>query len=131
MMHQIAGMVLIPLGALLASSALTHLVLRTARATGTLDIPNERSSHEVPTPRGGGIEIVLAASGAFALLAVLGIVHERLTMSLLGGIAVAAVGYMDDRRSLPAALRLTVHLGVAFWSMIWLGGLPPVRLGGE
>lgn len=131
MTDQIVGEILVPLGALLASSVLTYVVLRRARATGTLDIPNERSSHQVPTPRGGGIAIVLAASGAFASLELLGILHERLMMSLLGGAAVAAVGFVDDRRSLPAILRLAVHLGAALWAMVWLGGLPPVRLGAE
>ena len=131
MKDQIVGMVLVPLGALLASNVLTHFVLRRAQAAGTLDIPNERSSHDVPTPRGGGVAIVLAASAAFALLALLGILQSRVTMALLGGIAVAAVGFMDDRRSLPAILRLAVHLGAALWAVTWLGGLPPVRLDGE
>jgi len=128
--HIIEG-ILVPLGTLLSSSALTYLVLRRARSEGILDIPNERSSHEVPTPRGGGLAIVLAAAGAFAVLAFLGVLHQRLAMALLGGTAVAAIGFMDDRRSLPAPLRLFIHVGAALWAMIWLGGLPPVRLGGE
>lgn len=128
---QTAGVILVPSAALLVSSVLTRAVLRRARAAGALDIPNERSSHEVPTPRGGGVAIVLAASAAFVLLSVLGISHARLTMSLLGGIAVAGVGFIDDRRGLPASLRLVVHFGAALWAMIWLGGLPAFRLGGE
>src|SRR5690242_13652959 len=99
------GLILVPFGAFLTSSVLTHFVLRMARARGTLDVPNERSSHEIPTPRGGGVAIVLAANGAFILLALAGILHQRLTMALLGGAAVAAVGFMDDRRSLPPVLR--------------------------
>lgn len=124
-------MILVPLATLLTSGVLTYFVLRRVRSGGTLDVPNERSSHEVPTPRGGGAAIVLAASGAFALLGLAGILHQRLVMALLGGFAVAAVGFMDDHRSLPASLRLAVHIGAASWAMIWLGGLPPIRLGGE
>lgn len=131
MRDPIVGRLLVPLGALLTSSVLTYFVLRRARSGGILDVPNERSSHEVPTPRGGGLAIVLAATGAFGLLALLGVLHQRLAMSLLGGTAVAAVGFMDDRRSLPAPLRLVVHLAAGLWAVIWLGGLPPVRVGSE
>jgi Fuc2NAc and GlcNAc transferase len=42
---------------------------------------------------------------------------------------VALVGLADDRRSLSAATRLTVHFAAALWALSWLGGLPPVRVG--
>jgi Fuc2NAc and GlcNAc transferase len=46
-----------------------------------------------------------------------------------GGLAVAFVGFADDRRSLSAATRLTVHFAAALWALVWLGGLPPLRVG--
>jgi Fuc2NAc and GlcNAc transferase len=53
-----------------------------------------------------------------------------LTLALLGGgLAVAIVGYVDDRRSLPVAVRMLVHLGSAAWAVYALGGLPALRWG--
>ena len=43
----------------LASYGLVFLIRRWARRMAILDIPNERSSHSIPTPRGGGLAIVL------------------------------------------------------------------------
>ena len=47
------------LTALVASAAITWLIRRHAIARGLLDVPNVRSSHTRPTPRGGGLGIVL------------------------------------------------------------------------
>ena len=48
------------------ASGLTALIRRYALSTNLLDRPNERSSHTVPTPRGGGVAIV----ASFLLLVV-------------------------------------------------------------
>ena len=50
---------LIFLFAALLSLLLTGWLRRYALARSLMDIPNERSSHTVPTPRGGGEGIVL------------------------------------------------------------------------
>jgi Fuc2NAc and GlcNAc transferase len=42
-----------------ASALLTGVIRRFAPARGMLDIPNSRSSHLLPTPRGGEVAIVL------------------------------------------------------------------------
>jgi glycosyltransferase WbpL len=121
---------LIGVATLLASAALTLVVIRLALSQGLLDVPNARSSHSNPTPRGGGLAIALAASAGFCVLYGFGAVHIGLLMALLGGGgAVAAVGFMDDRRPLSARVRFAVHLAAAIWAVAWLGGLPPLRLG--
>src|SRR5690606_14492037 len=95
-----------------------------------LDVPNARSSHEVPMPRGGGLAIVCAATVGFMLLSLSGVITNELLLILLtGGGAVALVGYMDDRRSLPAGLRLLIHLLSAVFAIWLLGGVPPVQMG--
>jgi len=48
----------------LASYAATALVRRWALRRAVLDVPNERSSHSSPTPRGGGLVIAASALGA-------------------------------------------------------------------
>jgi Fuc2NAc and GlcNAc transferase len=89
-----------------------------------------RSSHSVPTPRGGGAAIVVVATLAFAMLLRLRLLDGRLCAALCGGgLIVAAVGFVDDRRPLSAHTRLIAHFGAALWALLWLGGLPPLRVG--
>lgn len=122
--------VLVGLVFLIAAVA-TGLVRRYALAKSLLDIPNARSSHLVPTPRGGGLAIVVAATVGFIWLAVAGILDVRQLTALMGAIAVAAVGFMDDRYRVSVRIRLCVHLAAAAWAVFWLGGLPPILLGGH
>lgn len=113
----------------IAAALLTALVRRIALAHGALDIPTARSSHSVPTPRGGGIAIVLTVSVACLALWMGGAIDGNLLMALVGGLAVAALGWVDDRHHLRAAPRFAVHVLAALWALAWLGGLPPVQLG--
>jgi Fuc2NAc and GlcNAc transferase len=126
----ISGALVLAVVALLASSLLTALVRRLAVAHGVLDIPNERSSHGSATPRGGGLAIVVTTTGAVLGLAIEGSISRDLCMALVGGgIAVAIVGFMDDRFAVRASVRLVVHLLAAAWAVYWLGGLTAFRLG--
>ena len=105
---------------------LTYLSMRLT----LLDIPNERSSHSAPTPRGGGLAIVATSSIGFAVAALLGILDTGLALALLvGGLAVAIVGFLDDRRGLPASVRLAVHAGAAVLALHLLGGTPLLQVG--
>jgi Fuc2NAc and GlcNAc transferase len=118
------------ISALAAAALLTQLVRAIALGSGVVDIPNERSSHGVPTPRGGGLAIVLVTTASVVVLWLRGAVRIELLCALAGGgLAVALVGFVDDRRSLSAATRLTVHFAAALWALAWLGGLPALRVG--
>lgn len=109
-----------------ASGILTGALRRYALARSLLDLPNRRSSHLVPTPRGGGVAIVLSF-----LLALPVIAEPAGAWALLGaGAAVAVVGFLDDHRHLAARWRLLVHFAAAAWALAWLGGLAPLRLFG-
>jgi Fuc2NAc and GlcNAc transferase len=117
---------------LLLSAALTGFVRRRALARGMLDLPNARSSHTVPTPRGGGLAIVIAATIGLAVLWLWNVVDSRLGLALLGGgSGVALVGYLDDRGSLPVRARILVHFATAVWAVAVLGGLPPIQWGSQ
>jgi Fuc2NAc and GlcNAc transferase len=123
------GMLLV-ISALATSALLTQFVRSIAAASGALDVPNARSSHGVPTPRGGGIAIVLVTTAGLLILTLHGTVRWDLAAAVAGGgLAVALVGFADDRRSLRAATRLTVHFAAALWALAWLGGLPALRVG--
>lgn len=115
---------------LVVSAAVTGMVRRFALTHGVMDIPNERSSHTTATPRGGGLSIVLACTASLVVFAILGTIQARLLIALVGGGGlVAAIGFLDDRRPMPAALRLVVHTAAAVWAVAWLGGLPAIRVG--
>lgn len=95
-----------------------------------LDIPNERSSHSVPTPRGGGLAIAVTALGGIILAAMWTWIDWNLAMALTGGgFMIAAVGWIDDHRDLPALVRFAVQFLSAGWAMFWLGGLPALTVG--
>lgn len=106
----------------------TRAIRRYALASSSLiDVPNARSSHAVPTPRGGGVAIV----AAFTLGCVLLVAAGRMPVSWLPGLLgaalpIAAVGFWDDRQPLSARWRFVAHLSSAVWALWWLGGIPPV-----
>lgn len=100
---------------------------RYALARQLLDHPNERSSHTVPTPRGGGVAIVVAFCAGVLLLLTTSLVQPRGAWAILGaGIGVAIVGFIDDHRHIAARWRLLAHFAAAAWALAWLGGLPPL-----
>jgi Fuc2NAc and GlcNAc transferase len=95
-----------------------------------IDHPNERSSHVVPTPRGGGLGLVLAFLAGASALALAGVVDGRTALALLPGTAViAALGWIDDHRPLPSLPRFCVHVLAAVWAVACLGGMPALRVG--
>ncbi len=118
------------LGAFLISLVLTKTIRKIALAHGILDVPNARSSHVIPTPRGGGVAIVVGTAVAVVALAITGIVPlPTVAIFVVGGTAVAVVGFLDDRIRLSARVRLAVHFGAAGAAMYWIGGLPPMQIG--
>ena len=117
-------------GAFLLAFMGTGLVRRFAIARDLMDVPNARSSHSIATPRGGGLAIVGAFMVAVLALSTLGELDAGMFRALLiGGAAIAWVGYLDDRRPLPARVRLCVHFAAALFAIYSLGGLPDLQVG--
>ncbi|MDP9196886.1 MAG: glycosyltransferase family 4 protein [Pseudomonadota bacterium] len=114
----------------LASLVLTGLYRRYAEARQILDIPNHRSSHSVPVPRGGGI-VFAAISLAGATLLFLGdVLSPRLALAFLGaGGLIAAVGFVDDMGHVAWRVRLALQAAAALWGVLLLGGMPVLPLG--
>lgn len=112
----------------LASLGLTFGLRKYALARSLMDIPNARSSHSVPTPRGGGLAIVASFLGSVVLIATTGGLDWSASLALLGtGAFVAMVGFLDDHGHIPACWRLVAHFVAAFWAIGWLGGAPAVQ----
>ena len=98
--------------AVLLSTALTGGALMILRRRAVFDMPNERSSHTVPTPRGGGWGVMLALL-PFWIWAVwrAGRLHQPVELFLLGGaVLLMAVSWIDDRRGLGPAPRFVAQL---------------------
>ncbi len=115
----------------LASWALTWALRHYALANSVMDIPNARSSHRIPTPRGGGVAIVVTFLAAVIVLWGAGLLSLSYVMALGGaGTWIAVVGFLDDHGHIPARWRLLAHFLGAAWAVYWLGGVAPVDLFG-
>ncbi len=111
--------------ATVASALLTFLARRYALHRELLDHPGQRRSHGRATPRGGGIApaVVVLAGGTVSL--VLDPAQAPgLATCLVAFAAVAAIGWLDDHRPLPAWLRLIVHLLAGLAAGIAVIGMP-------
>jgi Fuc2NAc and GlcNAc transferase len=103
------------------------------------DVPNLRSMHSRPTPRGGGI----AFAGAFILTVCAALFFEPEALSgpilslLAGAVLLTGLGLLDDAYSLPASARLgiealvvaglSIYAGADRWDLfgvIWIEGWP-------
>lgn len=121
---------LIPVVALV-SYTLTAGLRRYALARSIIDVPNARSSHSVPTPRGGGVAIVLAFLLALPFLGWSHAVPYSALIAIGGsGGLIAVIGFMDDHGHIAARWRLLGHFGAAAWALFWMGGLPSISLFG-
>ncbi|MFJ1338381.1 glycosyltransferase family 4 protein [Pseudomonas caricapapayae] len=117
--------------ALALSFALTYGLRKYALAKSIIDVPNARSSHTVPTPRGGGVAIVLSFLVSIIALASLSLISLTELWALLGsGLCVAALGFLDDHGHVAARWRLLGHFSASIWAVYWLGGLPTMTLFG-
>lgn len=111
----------------IVSWALTGCLRRYALSKRLIDVPNERSSHSVATPRGGGVAIVVSFLAAFSLFPLFGwFTMESVTGIGGAGALVAWVGFSDDHGHIPARWRLLAHFAAAAWGLYWLGGFPAV-----
>lgn len=94
--------------ALIATIAGIALFRRHGLAVGTLDVPNERSSHTLPTLRGGGLVIVLVCLSLYFAVSFTG-AGEINWSFVFGAVIVAAVSWIDDKYSLPAWVKFIAH----------------------
>ncbi|MBK9130725.1 MAG: glycosyltransferase family 4 protein [Gammaproteobacteria bacterium] len=100
---------------------MVYLLSRTGSLLRIIDHPNERSLHQIPTPRTGGLGIwvgSLAGLGAVSLL--FGEVLEVIWLAT-GALIIAIISFIDDRLHVPVRIRLSIHLLAAITLVI--GGL--------
>ena len=125
--------------AALAAAGLSVLatgeVLGYLRRRQILDRPNERSSHQHPTPRGGGLGVVPAVLATWAVLALVpGPISHWAWVSIAGALLLMIASWADDRHNLPSAPRFLgqfVVVGGALallpaGALVFQGWLPPL-----
>src|ERR1039458_5446963 len=110
-----------------ASALITAGVRMVLVRHGVMDLPNSRSSHAVPVPRGGGVAIVVVFLSAVVWMLLNHGIPSRLAWSLVGGgLAISIVGIFDDRFGLAPWPRLAVHSLAAAWAIWCLGGIQQI-----
>jgi UDP-N-acetylmuramyl pentapeptide phosphotransferase/UDP-N-acetylglucosamine-1-phosphate transferase len=103
-----ASLLLGPLLCLVATTAALPVVVRLLRRAAVLDEPGIRSSHAVPTPRGGGIAVVLGALIGVA------VIHHGVWLPLtVAMLAFGGIGLVDDLRGSSVRLRLVLQFGTS------------------
>jgi Fuc2NAc and GlcNAc transferase len=81
-----------------------------------------RSSHKDPTPRGGGISIIITFYVLLLYSYLNGQVEKNLFFALLPGIGIAAVGFYDDYKFVSPLIRLIVQFIFSGIALLILGG---------
>jgi len=115
----------------ISSFGLTWVFRWYALSRSLIDIPNARSSHTIPTPRGGGVAIVLCFIASIVVMYILTMISFSDALALLGaGTVVAILGFLDDHGHIAARWRLLGHFLAAFWALYWIGGLAPIAIFG-
>ena len=108
---------------LIMSALGTKVLIRVLRQRAVLDLPNERSSHSIPTPRGGGIAIMIAIGLGWSVIV--------LTEGLDSGsaarpeiiaitLSLAIFCFLDDIRGLGAGVRILVQTFCALFALMQL-----------
>ena len=116
---------------------LVPLTERLATRIGAIDVPIDRSLHEVPTPKLGGLAILAGVLVAGLIWLPLEGNRGEITIAILAGATViAAVGVVDDVFDLPPAVKLVGQIAAAIipvsvgvtvdeFTFPFVGGLDP------
>jgi UDP-GlcNAc:undecaprenyl-phosphate/decaprenyl-phosphate GlcNAc-1-phosphate transferase len=108
---------LTPLLAFSITLALCPVVLLCLRRGEVLDVPGPRSSHDRPTPRGGGLAVAVGCSVALAVSQSAG---SGRTGVLVAACLYSTIGLLDDVVGLSRILRFGLHLIAALLTLPWL-----------
>ena len=91
-----------------------------------IDHPNERSLHDRPVSRAGGIAILAGISAGLAILAFIEAPGPGYGWILIGAIVIACISFADDVRRISPMIRIVFHLAAGV--CIVFADLPPDRI---
>jgi Fuc2NAc and GlcNAc transferase len=98
-------------------SLVTVGLIKTRLSQQFLDIPNDRSSHTTPTPRGGGLGFILAWAVALPLV----LPRTALLPIYLTLTPLVLIGFIDDRQGVPSSVRYLVQIITASIAVYYFG----------
>lgn len=111
------------------SLILTYLVRFYALKKSIIDIPNERSSHTVPTPRGGGLAIVAVWYAALVYLFFINLIPANLFYALACGLLLTIISLADDLMNVHPKIRIAAQAATVAGALYFLGGLKVIDFG--
>jgi len=111
------------------SFSLTYFIKNYAIKKSLVAEVTERSSHNTPTPYGGGIAIAITWFLGLSYLFYKNDIDSSLYFALMVGIIISIVSYFDDLFELSPKLRLSVHSLVALLGLYFLGGFESFNFG--
>ena len=114
---------------LLVSFSFTYFIKEYAMKKSLVAEVNERSSHTVPTPHGGGIAIAITWFIGLFYLYFVGQIEANLFYALLFGAIISIVSFFDDIYELSPKLRLIIQAIVAIGGLYFLGGFETLTFG--
>ena len=114
----------------LISMGATGCFRRIALSKAILDLPNHRSSHSTPMPRGGGIAFV----ALFLIIMPLYMYYSAIFSTAMAAIWVASglialIGFYDDLKSISSYARITGQFLIIAWLLYNTGGMPSIYIG--
>lgn len=108
---------------------MTYFMRVYALKKNIIDNPNERSSHSIPTPRGGGVAVVVSYILGVMLLIYLDYLSQHVGLTLIvSGFIIALLGFFDDHGHINSMFRLAIHFMVAIGVVVSLGGFSEVKI---
>ena len=115
---------MIYIGLFFLSVVLTYTIKAYAIKKSVFDIPNERSSHLRPTPRGGGLAIVIVFY--LGLFYFQENIDSRLFYALLCSLPIAFISFMDDIFTLSSKVRFLIQSASAGMALYFLDGVSSI-----
>lgn len=111
------------------SFGMTYFVRYFALKKSLLAIPNERSSHTIPTPHGGGIAISICWFLGLIYLFMHEAIDFSLFYALMIGSVLSFVSYLDDLYDISPKTRLLIQALISLLGLYLLGGLSKIDFG--
>jgi len=113
---------------LILSFTLTYFIKEYAIKKSLVADVNERSSHTVPTPHGGGIALSITWFIGLGYLYYTNDIDINLFYALMVGIVISIVSFFDDLYDLSPKIRLLAQGVVAVGGIVYLGGFASLDL---
>jgi Fuc2NAc and GlcNAc transferase len=113
----------------LTSFLLTYFIKNYAIKKSLISEVNERSSHTIPTPHGGGAAISITWFVGLFYLNFTEQIESTLFYALLVGLIISIISFFDDIYELSPKLRLIVQASVSLIGLYFLGGFNSITFG--